>query len=213
MFWNALLSAACVVLFVTECLADGFSAPAAPALSRSLNCYGKVYGAGDFSADRMTVAGVTVDSLASNDLGVGVQLGCDVASSTWLAGLFADYTWRTGAINVTAPIGTLMNQPFRGEGSIGFRVGVLPTSRSLIYGLVAYELASSDNVSMMGVPLNLSGPRGVAVGGGIEIGLTTNVTASLEYRHIGFDTQSSAIIPSRFDVTENQVRAGIGYHF
>lgn len=216
---NALVYAALVLMLLalafglaSSSRADGYVTSGASGRAFPITCYAKLIGSGEFVTDRMDVAGVTIDSMGQSSLGIGGQLGCDYSKGRWLAGLFGDAVWNKASVDITSGGVSLMHIPFTSEYSFGGRVGVFPTSATLLYGLVAYEVAN-QSVTMLGVPLGANGPKGVALGGGIETALTTNLVVSLEYRHVGFDTQTTSVLPMRIDTTDNNVRLGVGVRF
>jgi opacity protein-like surface antigen len=203
----------CLSLMATAARADGMTtAQQSATYVPTSHCHVTGYGAGSFVTDTVAVGGISAP-LGAQNLGAGLGLGCDYIAGRFLAGVLADYTWNRGNADVTAGGVTVLGAPLGNEWSVGARVGVFPTTSTLLYGLVAYTGAQDKNASMMGVPLNLSGPKGVAIGGGIEAAIAKNVTLSLEYRHVAFDTTTATAIPVKFDTTENVARVGVSYHF
>lgn len=204
---------AAVALFasVVAAKADGFT-PAANVSMRATSCYLKGYGAGDFVTQRADIAGVTIDSLGQKGFGVGGQVGCDLKQGMFVAGLFADYTWNKANTTVTVLGTPVMSVPYGSEWSVGGRAGV-NVGPALLYGLVAYTVAQERNATMMGIPLGIGGPKGVALGAGLEYAVTHNTILSVEYRHVAFDANNSIVIPSQFTTTDDQVRVGVGFRF
>lgn len=209
------ISIAALVLSAGLAHADGFSVKdtyiAAPA--RVSSCYVKAFGAGNFVNTDNQVMGLATINMGSADLGIGGQIGCDISSGLFFVGVMADYTWHKQDSQIVVGGVPVLSTPFGNEASIGARMGVMSSGNTGIYGLVAYTTAQDRNASMMGVPLNLNGPKGVTLGGGIETTLAQHLVLSLEYRHTGFDTRSSSVLPMVADTIENQVRVGVGYKF
>lgn len=195
---------------ISAAKADSFTTDQ-PISARAVTCYGKVYGSGEFVQHRVNTIAVTIDGLGANSMGVGAQIGCDITSNLFLAGVFTDYTWNKASVNITAGA-PMLSIPLSNEWSTGARLGVWAKPGTLIYGLAAYTVAQ-ERGAMFGLPIGLSGPKGVTVGGGIEINLGKGVLATLEYRHTSFDTNTATLLPMTFDTTENSVRAGVGYRF
>lgn len=191
--------------------ADGMTLPAAAAKAGA-HCYLKAYGAGSFINNNTEIVGASVP-LGNANLGFGVQPGCDYISGAFLAGVFADYTWNRGNTDVKFGGATILGMPQGNEWSAGVRAGVFASPSTLLYGLVAYTAQQDKGATMMGSPLSFSGPKGVAIGGGIETALSKQTTLSLEYRHVAFDTSTTTLVPITFDRTENVARVGVSFHF
>lgn len=195
----------------TSVKADGFTAAPVSSLARPVTCYVKAYGTGEFINHRVSMLGATIDGLGNNGYGLTGQVGCDLTSSMFLVGLFADYTWSKANTTITAGV-PVLSMPFNNEYSIGARLGVWAKPGVLIYGLAAYTVAQ-DNATLLALPLGLSGPKGGTIGGGIELNLGSGMLATLEYRHTGFDITNTALLPMTVDTVANSVRAGVGYRF
>lgn len=205
--------AAVMCVFALPVKADGFTSDpvAVTNISRPFTCYGKVYGTGEFINHRVSAAGVTIDGLGNNSLGLTGQIGCDISNDRFLIGAFADYTWNKAQVNINAGV-PLMSMPLSNEASIGARLGVWAKPGVLIYGLAAYTVAQ-ESLTMAALPIGLNGPKGATLGGGIEINLGRGMLVTLEYRHTAFDTNTATLLPMTFDTVENSVRAGVGYRF
>lgn len=209
---NALLALAFFLTIATAAYADGFTTTAQPInYQRPLTCYVKGYGAGEFVQHRVTTAGVVIDGLGANSLGIGAQVGCDLSNDRFLVGLFTDYTWNKASVNINAGA-PILSVPLSNEFSVGGRLGVWAKPGVLMYGLAAYNVAQ-ERAMMVGLPIGLGGPKGYTVGLGTEIDLGRGILWTLEYRHTSFDTNTATLLPMTFDTTNNSVRTGIGYRF
>ena len=71
--------------------------------------------------------------------------------------------------------------------------------------------AEARTLSTSTASFSLAGPKGWAIGGGIEVDVSRKITLGMEYRHINFDTTSNAALPVKFDTSENQARISLGY--
>ncbi len=200
-----------LVASVVAAKADGFT-PAVNTAPRAVSCYVKAYGAGDFVTQRAEITGVVIDSLGQKGLGIGGQVGCDFRQSVFVAGLFADYTWNRANTSITALGVPVMSVPFGSEWSVGGRLGV-NVGPAMVYGLLAYTVAQERDAAMGGISLALNGPKGIAAGAGLEYALTQHIVTSVEYRHVAFDSNTSNVIPSKFTMTDDQLRIGLGFRF
>lgn len=201
--------AATLLLFSVTAYADGMTI--APTYTRPVSCYVKLYGTGEFVQHRVNIAGADLDGLGANSMGISPQVGCDVSSNLFFAGVFTDYTWNKASVKISAGA-PVLSVPMSNDWAIGGRLGVNATPHTRIYGLVAYA-GAQESASMSTFSLGLNGPKGVAIGGGIEVDLGRGLNATLEYRHTAFDTNTTTLVPMQFDTVQNSVRAGVGYRF
>lgn len=209
----AILSlAATLLLFgVNLAYADGMTIVPSATYTRPVSCYVKLYGTGEFVQHRVNIAGADLDGLGANSMGISPQVGCDVSSNLFFAGVFTDYTWNKASVKISAGA-PVLSVPMSNDWAIGGRIGVNATPHTRIYGLVAYA-GAQESASMSTFSLGLNGPKGVAIGGGIEVDLGRGLNATLEYRHTAFDTNTTTLLPMTFDTVQNSVRAGVGYRF
>ena len=176
---------------------------------RTVTCQAKLHMAGQSIFNKSTATMASFEELAgAASLGFGGGLGCDLNLSGFVIGGFADYTWDKTDLTV---LGSTASMPFGNEWSVGLRVGARPVAPVLIYSLAAYTGAEARTLSTSTASFSLAGPKGWAIGGGIEVDLTKKVTLGMEYRHINFDTTSNAALPVKFDTSENQARISLGY--
>lgn len=212
--------AAAIVLAASGARADGFTtAPAANSvLAFTSGCYLKAYGQGRFVNHRADMGGVAIDGLAQTGVGGGLGAGCDAVYRQFLVGVFADWTADRSDFRVTTPV-TTTTMPWGNDWSAGARIGILPTKGVLVYALGGYTRAPDTSMSTTvgGIPLAtnpISGSKGLVVGGGIEALVTPTVAVSLEYRHVGFDSEASmGLLPMQFDTRNDIVRVGLSLRF
>lgn len=148
---------------------------------------------GCYGGAALGVTAVTIDEapLGADGYSVGGFVGCDVQIERFVAGLFADYSWKT-----LDTAGLTFDAT---QYSLGGRAGFTAVgNNALIYALGAWTHLDGD----FGVDLD-----GLAVGGGVELFVANHVTAGLEYRYTMYD----AIMG--IDPSEHSVVARVAYHF
>lgn len=202
------LSIACVALLLTSGLAkagDGYLP------ERSRDCYVKGSAVGSFISHDLTL-GANGLPLGTAGFGAAIGGGCDLIWNQFVLGAFADYTFLKKDTAITSG-GLATTLPFGNEWTVGARAGVF-VKGALVYGLAGYTVADARSLAMPGGPTYaFSGPRGMTLGGGLEIDLGNRWTAGLEYRHTGFDSTATGLAPIKIDTIENSVRAGVALHF
>jgi outer membrane immunogenic protein len=147
----------------------------------------------------------------------GGQLGGNYQIGSLVIGLEADFDYSAQSHTASAGIFSATESiPWIGtlRGRIGYAIG-----RALIYGTAgAAEGKFSSTVSANGFG-SISGSRTHAAwtaGGGIEVGLTGNLSARLEYLYldtgnINLGTAFGVTVTGR--VQDNLVRAGLNWRF
>lgn len=156
----------------------------------------------------------------------GATLGAQIQSGRTVMGLEADVDWMDingsarGAINFNgAPIGS---------ATLSSRVSAVSTLRPRIgYAIDNWLIYGTGGLAFTDEMSNLSGPVGfvcgsgaansppcsslsnlhigLSAGGGVEYGITPNLSAKLEYTWIGAGALNT--------LTENLVRAGVNWRF
>ncbi len=168
-----------------------------------------------------------LDGLGASGFLYGVGAGCDVQpkGSSIVLGIFADYTKYNSVdwnLDVLPPGGINFTTSLNDQWTVGARVGVLPTTSTLIYFLAGYTQARMDafSGSIAGAPLgSLSMPTftGMALGGGIQTSLGGGWFAGAEYRMNHYTAQSVAIGTSglalNVEPVSHEARASLAYKF
>ena len=161
-------------------------------------------------------------SYAVNGGILGGTLGYNWQQGPWVFGVEGDYSWAdiSGSSNVCGassphPCGTKLESLGTLRGRIGYAMGA--TGNWLPYvtgGLAVGELNAWDSL------LSQSGSdfrAGWTVGGGVEVGITRNWTAKIEYLYVDLGSQQMFNIvpgvPETVSFTANIIRGGINYRF
>jgi outer membrane immunogenic protein len=163
-------------------------------------------------------------SYAVNGGIIGGTLGYNWQQGPWVFGVEGDYSWAdiSGSSNVCGassgiphPCGTKLESLGTLRGRIGYAMGA--TGNWLPYvtgGLAVGELNAWDSL------LSQSGSdfrAGWTVGGGVEVGITQNWTAKVEYLYVDLGSQQMFNVvpgvPETVSFTANILRAGVNYRF
>ena len=163
-------------------------------------------------------------SYAVNGGILGGTLGYNWQQGPWVFGVEGDFSWAdiSGSSNTcgaTTPIphacGTKLESLGTLRGRIGYAMGA--TGNWLPYvtgGLAVGELQAWDAFT----PASGSNFRaGWTVGGGVEVGITQNWTAKVEYLYVDLGSQQMFNVvpgvPETVSFTANILRAGVNYRF
>lgn len=119
----------------------------------------------------------------------GGRAGADLQIDRIVLGVLADYNW----MHVTA-FSTSVDAT---EWKVGGRAGLLLSSHTLAYGLVARSELDVDGMGKT---------QGLAIGGGIEAMMHKNWTARLEYLRTTYDDIGG-------DARSHSVTLGLAYRF
>lgn len=206
-------------LMASSALAGGLNAPVvdvvqpvAPAPAPATQSFQSfsIYGGVTFGSNNYDIVGagdgnfesegfdLNLPDLGGEGIGGSIGLAYDLQpTSNLVYGLFLDYSLSnvTNDTSISAEFPDFIDFDFDYELkqkyalTIGGRVGVLPSSETLIYGLLGYTKAEWEGT------LELDGDsdsytfdnNGVTVGFGIETFVMSNVTARVEYRYTSFD--------------------------
>jgi outer membrane immunogenic protein len=170
------------------------------------------------------LAGAGDGSYAVHGGMIGGTLGYNWQNGPWVFGVEGDYSWAniSGSSNTcgaTSPsphaCGTKLDSLGTFRGRIGYAMGA--TGNWLPYvtgGLAVGELNAWDSL----FPASGSDFRaGWTVGGGVEVGITRNWTAKIEYLYVDLGSQQMFNIvpgvPETVSFTANIIRGGINYRF
>jgi outer membrane immunogenic protein len=164
-------------------------------------------------------------SYAVNGGILGGTLGYNWQQGPWVFGVEGDYSWAdiSGSSNTCGPTpptpphscGTKLESLGTLRGRIGYAMGA--TGNWLPYvtgGLAVGELQAWDAL----FPASGSDFRaGWTVGGGVEVGITRNWTAKIEYLYVDLGSKQMFNIvpgvPETVSFTANIIRGGINYRF
>jgi outer membrane immunogenic protein len=151
-------------------------------------------------------------------------MGYNRQAGAWVFGLEGDYAWANieGSSNncgAASPVPHACASRVESLGTLRGRIGyaVGPTGNWLPYatgGVAVGELKASDSF----FPASGSNFRaGWTVGGGLEVGLTPNWTAKVEYLYVDLGSRwTFDVVPGVAETVgfnANIVRAGIDYKF
>lgn len=141
------------------------------------------WGDSDFSFD--TGGGTTTGSLDLNGAFLGGVVGYNMQAGSWVFGVEGDLAW--SGIDGSTTLGAGGETEVEWLGSVRGRVGyawdnILP----YVTGGVAF---AHNEVSVPGFGSDSQTHIGWTAGVGVEVGLTQNVSASLEYRYSDFGDQ------------------------
>ena len=167
---------------------------------------------------------VVIDGLSADGHVLAIGAGCDYQLDRIVVGLFGDYDFGKTEFQTTATLGGLnagITAAVRDSWTIGGRAGFLTTPDTLLYGLVGWTNARTDDIALTtnaGFNLALDPGKldGMTVGGGIETRLSKNISAKLEYRYTQFDRVEIPVIAGLALGQENDmhtVRVGLNYRF
>jgi outer membrane immunogenic protein len=222
------LAAAAAILAATSCAqAADLSPPPAPsaAAPAAYNWNGLYLGlnAGYGSAtDAFTAAGGGVSAAASQNVpgfAGGAQIGVNYQTGAVVWGFEADFNGSTQSTSMNSGVvsGTSQMPWF---GTLRGRLG-LAFDRALIYataGGAGGELNSNFTVSGVGTAATTHTFGTWTAGGGLEYGITDNLSARVEYLY--FDSgnvDTGSIGPPTTGISsrlkDNLVRAGVNYRF
>ena len=155
---------------------------------------------------------------------IGGTLGYNWQQGPWVFGVEGDYSWAdiSGSSNVCGassgiphPCGSKIESLGTLRGRIGYAMGA--TGNWLPYvtgGLAVGEVNAWDSLT----PASGSDFRaGWTVGGGVEVGITQNWTAKVEYLYVDLGSQQMFNVvpgvPETVSFTANILRAGVNYRF
>jgi outer membrane immunogenic protein len=155
---------------------------------------------------------------------IGGTIGYNWQNGPWVFGIEGDYSWAdiSGSSNVCGassgiphPCGSKIESLGTLRGRIGYAMGA--TGNWLPYvtgGLAVGEVNAWDSLT----PASGSDFRaGWTVGGGVEVGITQNWTAKVEYLYVDLGSQQMFNVvpgvPETVSFTANILRAGVNYRF
>jgi outer membrane immunogenic protein len=176
----------------------------------------------DTEIDYKGKAAIGVDSFGAQGPAAFGIVGCDVQMQRFVVGVFADYTHFSDVdFTVSAPAFTnanILETSLNNAWSAGGRVGYLVTPEALIYGLVAYTEADTDDISSPALKAKLSVPtlQGYVLGGGAEIALGKGFFARAEYTYSQYDEETLAIsknLSVDLDTSAQVARFGLAWKF
>lgn len=109
---------------------------------------------------------------------------------------------------------------FNGDASLRARLGVLLTSRTLLYATGGVAFGHVKTTGDITLDPNLNGWRtGWTVGAGVEYALDTNWSVRAEYRYTDYGTERTCVnftTPpdcGSVDLTDHRVSIGVSYRF
>jgi outer membrane immunogenic protein len=146
---------------------------------------------------------------------VGGQIGYNYQIGTWVLGFEIDYQWTH--IHTSATVaGMVAEGEIRGFGTARGRIGAA-WDRFLLFGTGGGAWGRGIAVAP-GFVKDAANHTGWTVGGGLEFGLTPNLSAKAEYLYVRFNTQDYFISQGCAGACEigagvNVVRAGLNYRF
>jgi opacity protein-like surface antigen len=155
---------------------------------------------------------------------LGATLGYNWQKRPWVVGLEGDYALAniagsSSTCGAASPVphacATRVDSVGTLRGRIGYAVGATDTWLPYVTGGVAVgELKASDSL----LPASGGDVRvGWTVGAGLEVGLTQNWTARIEYLYLDLGNRQTFDVvpgvPENVSFTANIVRAGINYKF
>jgi outer membrane immunogenic protein len=180
----------------------------------------------DKSVNSLTAPGiaVTVDGLGADGHVLALGAGCDYQLDRIVVGLFGDYDFGKTEFLTTAAFGPVtanISAAIRDNWTIGARAGFLATPDTLMYGLVGWTNARTDDIALTtnaGFNLALTPGKldGMTLGGGIETRLSKSVSTKIEYRYTQFDKVDMPVFAGLNLGQENDmhtVRVGLNWRF
>jgi opacity protein-like surface antigen len=209
-----------------------YKAPAVAPLYNWTGPYIGIAGGYGWGHSNQTDPGIPTDigtpladgSFAANGGLIGGTLGYNWQQGPWVFGVEGDYSWAdiSGSSNtcgassgIPHSCGTKLESLGTLRGRIGYAIGV--TGNWLPYvtgGLAVGEVKAWDDFT----PASGSDFRaGWTVGGGVEVGITQNWRAKIEYLYVDLGSQQMFNIvpgvPETVSFTANIIRAGVNYAF
>lgn len=156
----------------------------------------------DTSLDVPTVGTLlSIQGLGSAAGAIGLHGGYDVRIGQFVVGVFGDYQWHNGKIDISIPLAAVnvANLTFDTQWSVGGRAGIV-FGQTLVYGLVAYTKLDSSDLSLLNATLVAAVPAftGWSVGGGLETEIAPNIRIGAEYRYTKFDRADIPLGPGGF---------------
>jgi outer membrane immunogenic protein len=146
---------------------------------------------------------------------VGGQIGYNYQIGNWVIGFEIDYQWAQVRGSATFA-GTLAEAEIRSFGTARGRLGTA-WDRLLIFGTGGGAWGRGIAV-VPGFTSDAVNHTGWTVGGGLEYGLTPNLSAKAEYLYVRFNTQEyftaqGCAVTCEVGAGVNVVRAGLNYRF
>jgi outer membrane immunogenic protein len=223
---SALAAALCLVS-AGEAMADGNARRGAAAASVPSSWTGFYIGIGggsgavvhDLSLDVLGAVNVlSFDGIGGEGAFGTVLVGLDYQIHPAIVmGVFADYDLSGISTDVSA-FGGLFTSTLehKHSWSIGGRLGLLTSPRTLWYGTLGYTQAEFDLTSTIG-SLDIPEFRGYFVGGGVESQLGGGFALRAEYRYTQFDSETLFSIPGILDLSlepsMHTARVTVSYKF
>jgi outer membrane immunogenic protein len=150
---------------------------------------------------------------------VGGHVGANFQWSSFVAGIEADLEWANiegSRINI---VGNSAGTDLNWQGSLRGRLG-FALDRVLIYGTGGLAFASTENSISDGFTTETEDDTrfGWTLGAGLDVAVTQNVIAGVEYRYTDFgsETYDSVLFPGdtfESDLSTHTVRARLSYKF
>ena len=169
------------------------------------------YNSGSLAADRYTRS--TTQPILGAHVGYNHQLG------NLVVGIEADANMRFGSSDFFYESSTLIpGLHLNGDASLRARLGVLLTSRTLLYvtGGVALGLVKVETDSRL-VSGQGGWQTGWTIGAGVEYALDKNWSARAEYRYTDYGTEricgSGSIGCGSVELIDHKVTLGVSYRF
>ncbi len=213
---RSFLGLAAAICFMANCFmgagqaaADGYAGKSAGAAAQPLVWTGFYVGAGGGSGAvvhnlSIDVPGVVnllgFDGIGGEGIFGTVVVGADYQIHPAIViGVFADYDFSGISSDLSVAGGLFAaSLEHKHSWSIGGRLGLLTSPRTLWYGALGYTQAEFDLTSTAG-PLTVPEFRGYFVGAGIESLLGGGFALRAEYRYSQFDSESVFSIPGAID--------------
>jgi outer membrane immunogenic protein len=144
----------------------------------------------------------------------GGQIGYNYQIGSWVLGLEVDYQWAEIAGSMPVAGGLAVGQVTSfgtARGRLGFA-----WDRALIYG-TGGGAWGRGSVNVAGAPDEVS-HTGWTIGGGLEYGITPNLSAKVEYLFVRLNSRNyflnaGCAANCDFGADVNAVRAGLNYRF
>jgi len=173
---------------------------------------------GAFSGNNNFSDGYARSSSDTRFLG-GLQVGADYQfAPNWLIGVEGQYSWLTGRTGATFPNDIAYTNEQSGLGSIAGRAGYT-WGRGLIYVKGGYAYSSNkEQVTSSSAPFGfeMTGDHrnGWTVGAGLELLLTKDWSAKVEYQYYNFG-KATFVTPALGEITsdDNTLKLGVNYRF
>ncbi|HXF88037.1 MAG TPA: outer membrane beta-barrel protein [Xanthobacteraceae bacterium] len=146
---------------------------------------------------------------------VGGQIGYNYQIGNWVIGFEIDYQW-TEVNGSGSSAGTRAEAEIRSFGTARGRLGTA-WDRFLIFGTGGGAWGRGIAV-IPGFTSDAANHTGWTVGGGLEFGLTPNLSAKAEYLYVRFNTKDYFVsqgctVTCELGAGVNVVRAGLNYRF